>query len=103
MRDVNANVYVFHAYDAIHDQAIRGILELSSNSIHFDETTLETWDVKQGKLEKYARSVIKDGQDNAKRYAEQYGSGSPSGGQWAGGTAYHGTGQDKPHSARRRA
>ena len=71
-RDLNANVFVWNAYDAIHRAMFFGLSKLSGGNIKLDETTEEEWALENGRLSGYAQGVLKRGMENARKAKEQY-------------------------------
>lgn len=76
-RDVNGNLFVWDAHDAIHSEFASGISRLSGGNIKIDDTTEEVWGtvgnpgVERG-LSKYAWRVVHDAQERAKKYAAEH-------------------------------
>jgi len=72
VRDDHANMYTWLAEDAIHHEMMVTLNSISDGAITFDQTTLDVLEPSpNGTLSKYSLSLIKTGQENAKRYAEQ--------------------------------
>ncbi len=71
LRDVNANLFVWDAGMAIHDDMAGSLYRLSSESLQIDETTYDNWQLIDGKLTSAATHAVAAGQDNARRFGKQ--------------------------------
>ena len=72
LRDVHGNVYMWPSGDAIHAQVATMLNNIADEKIKFDETSADSFSLNEHNgLSKYALSLIKQGQENAKRYAEK--------------------------------